>query len=327
MRLLKTLIILAFGTICLSLAVYMAKDYVICKSLEEKTLAQAIVESQLKAELESAGEKAEKELGEVLVTSAAETKPIIVTTTPAKTTVTTTPKPATTTVAEEPVTQFTRGGILPENRDNIGFKTMFTISADEQQRVTRFLIDRYFLDGTIYASEENNPKLKAKKILGSEMENNAIAALNLVLESVKLSDMTTLMSADYNYLEKEITALRDDFAVKYENVSEEGEKFRLLYENSLKYFDRLILAVGRFAAVSDEYSKSTNQFLAALVLAGAVEEVIIPEILAVLEESFDLIEISHDIFLEGTTGTKLLSREEVTEIITNPALVLDTGLA
>ena len=49
--------------------------------------------------------------------------------------------------------------------------------------------------------------------------------------------------------------------------------------------------------------------------------------MAVLEQSFDLVEITQDIFLEGTQGTKLLSRDEVSEVITNPALILDTGLA
>ena len=76
-----------------------------------------------------------------------------------------------------------------------------------------------------------------------------------------------------------------------------------------------------------EYKNSTNQLLAALVLAKAVDDVIIPEIMAVLEQSFDLIEITQEIFLEGTQGTRLLSRDEVSAIIANPALILNSGLA
>ena len=64
-----------------------------------------------------------------------------------------------------------------------------------------------------------------------------------------------------------------------------------------------------------------------MLLASSLEEVIIPEIMSVLEQSFDLVETSQDIFLEGTQGTCLLTRDEVTEIIINPAIVLDTGLA
>ena len=86
-------------------------------------------------------------------------------------------------------------------------------------------------------------------------------------------------------------------------------------------------AVEKLEKSSREYSQSTNAFLAGIVLARTVEEVIIPEIMAVLEQSFGLVEITQEIFLEGTQGTKLLSRDEVSDIITNPALVLDTGLA
>ena len=87
------------------------------------------------------------------------------------------------------------------------------------------------------------------------------------------------------------------------------------------------MAIGRLDDTAREYAQSSNPLLAAVLLASSLEEVIIPEIMAVLEESFDLVETSQDIFLEGTQGTRLLTRDEVTEIIINPALVLDTGLA
>ena len=44
--------------------------------------------------------------------------------------------------------------------------------------------------------------------------------------------------------------------------------------------------------------------------------------MAVLEQSFDLVEASQEIFLEGTQGTVLLTRGEVTDIISNPGIVL-----
>ena len=337
MRFLKIAVIMVVGALCIGLSVHFTNQYVGEKQSEEKTLAEAIIQNQLKQELEKAEKEAEKVLGTALSTTKAETKPATSKTTATSASTTTSP-PATTTApiittaqsttsAEQIVTEFTRGNILPQNRENIGFKTMFTLSAGEQERLSRFLIDHYFLDGVIYAANETRPELKAKKTLGSQMENNAIAALNLVLESVNLSDIKTLVSADYDYLSGEIVRLRDEFEASYSNASDYGESFGRLYESSVRYFDRLISAVSRFGETAKKYSESSNEFLAALVLAGAVEEVFVPEILAVLEESFDLIEISHEIFLEGTTGTKLLSREEVTEIITNPALVLDTGLA
>lgn len=336
MKWLKFIAILFVGVLSVSLASYFTSDYVSKKAAEEKTLAEAIIENQLRQELEKAEEEARKKLGEQLITTAAETKPIEVITTAAATTVATVQTTVTTTTVttataaepeEEIKTEFTRGNVLPKNRDGIGFNTIFTLTEGEQERLTRFLIERYFLDGSVYAAKETRPKLKEKKALAAEMENNAIAAVNLIMGSVNLSDMTTLMTADYDSIYSEITALKTDFSISYSGSEKYGAEFGALYDNCIKYFDRLLLAVERLNASARKYSESTNAFLAAIVLASAVDEVIIPEILAVLEESFGLIEVTQDIFLEGTTGTALLSREEVTEIITNPALVLNTGLA
>lgn len=336
MKWLKLIAILAVGILSVSLASYFTSDYVNKKAAEEKTLAEAIIENQLRQELEKAKEEAGKELREQLVTTVAETKPVTaITTTAVTTTVTSVQTTVTTTTSaaietapeEEIITEFTRGNVLPKNRDGIGFNTMFTLTESEQERLTQFLIDRYFLDGSVYAASETRPKLKEKKALAAEMENNAIAAVNLILGSVNLSDMTTLMTADYDSLYIEIIALKTDFSVRYSGSEKYGAEFGALYDNCIKYFDRLLLAVERLNASAKKYSESTNALLAALALASAVDEVIIPEILAVLEESFGLIEVTQDIFLEGTTGMALLSRDEVTEIITNPALVLNTGLA
>ena len=159
------------------------------------------------------------------------------------------------------------------------------------------------------------------------MEKSAIAALNLVMENISLSDITTIMTADYGYIGGEVKTIRDGFSEKYKEAYKYGEIYGRLYDESLLFLDRLIEAVGKLEKSSREYSQSTNAFLAGIVLARTVEEVIIPEIMSVLEQSFGLVEITQEIFLEGTQGTRLLSRDEVSDIITNPALVLDTGLA
>lgn len=332
MKLLKFIAIFLVGVLSVTLATYFTNDYVAKKAFEEKTLAEAIIENKLRQELEKAEEEVKKELGEQLVTTAAETKPITVTTTTiAVTTVTTATNTTTTTTTtapeEEIKTEFTRGGILPSNRDGIGFNTMFTLSEGEQERLTRFLIDHYFLYGNVYVRSETRPALKEKKAIANEMESNAIAALNRILGSVNLSDRASLMTADYAAIYADIEALSIDFSEKYRNSSKYGEEFGMLYENCANFFDRLLLAVERLSAASKKYNETTNSILAAIVLASTIEDVIIPEILGVLDDSFGLIEITQDIFLEGTTGKKLLSREEVKEIITNPALVLNTGLA
>ncbi len=340
MKLLKMLAIIAVGALSLFAAVYFTEQYVAEVNAKDKTLAEVIIQNQLEAEIKKAEEQAKEELGEALVTTVMETKPVTTTTAPATsavtaTSVTTTVTAVTTTAPisttqppqEEIITEFTRGGILPEDRWGIPIKTIFTLTAEEQERFTGFLIEHYFLNGDIYVENETRPALKEKKALANEMEKSAIAALNLVMESVNLSDVTTVMTADYETIGGEITAIRDNFKEKYKNADKYGEQFAKLYDDSLLFLDRLIEAVEKLKASADEYSRSTNVFLAALVLAQAVEEVIIPEIMAVLEQSFDLVEITQDIFLEGTQGTRLLSRDEVSDIITNPALVLDTGLA
>jgi len=340
MKILKILAILAVSALSLFAAVYFTELYVAEVNAKEKTLAQVIIQNQLEAEMNKAEEQAKEELGEALITTVLETKPVTTTTTPATTTVATTTTVTTTAVTttttgttttlppeEEIITEFTRGGILPRDRWGIPIKTIFTLTADEQLRFTNYLVEHYFLNGDIYVENETRPALREKKAVANEMEKSAIAALNLVMESINLSDITSIMTADYGYIGGEIKTIRDSFKEKYKNAAEYGEQYKKLYDESLLFLDRLIVAVEKLEKSSREYSQSTNAFLAGIVLARTVEEVIIPEIMAVLEQSFGLVEITQEIFLEGTQGTKLLSRDEVSDIITNPALVLDTGLA
>lgn len=344
MKIIKLLSVLIVGALSLFGAVYFTNSYVIEVSEREKTLAEAILGNQLKEQLKEAEEKAKEELGEVLVTTVLETK-APETTAPVTTTVpeTTTVQSSATTkppvsgiplgeyvseIIEDAIeTEFTRGGILPTDRSNIGFKTIFTISADEQRRVANFLIDHYFLDGVIYIENETRPALKERKQLANDMESSAIRALNLILGSINTTDIESIMTADYASLSKEINAIRDNFREDYKDAYKNGEEFGQLYDECLLLLGRIITAVDRLTVVSDEYKATTNVVLSAILLASAVEDVIIPEIMSVLEQSFGLIEITQGIYLEGTTGTRLLSRDEVRDIIENPALVLDTGLA
>lgn len=345
MKIFKILAILAVGTLSLFMAVYFTESYVAEAIAKEKTLAEAIFQSQLEAEIKKAEEQAKEELGTALVTTVLETKPVT-TTTAATTTVTTTTSATTTTttvaeteppetteaaaaeeVQEEIITQFTRGGLLPEDRSGIPLRTIFGLSEGEQLRLTGFLVDHYFLNGDIYVANETRPALKERKQLANEMEKSAIAALNLVLGSIRLSDIASVMEADYSALKTEITVIRNDFEKNYRDAGVHGEEFASLYEDSLSFLDRLIAALGELDTAAKEYKSASNPFLAGILLASAVDEVIFPEIIAVLEQSFDLVETSQEIFLEGTQGTVLLTREEVTDIIINPGLVLNTGLA
>lgn len=338
MKLLKIIAILLVGALSLSAAVYLTRSYVTEAAQREKSLAEALLQNQIKQEIQNAEDKAKEELGEALVTTVVTTRPpepVIVPATEEAPeteqvieTIEATAEPEETSEPkEEIVTEFTRGGILPTDRTNIPTRTMLGLTSAELNRVTDFLIEHYFLDGRVYVAAETRPQLTAKKQLAYDMEQGAIKALNMIYGSIDMSDISSVMRVDYDGLRREIMILRDEFKKEYRDSRAYGKEFGELYEGCLAYYERLIQAMSRLDTVAKEYSSSTNPILAAALLMSKVEEVIIPEVMAVLESSFDLIEASHEIFLEGTQGTKLLTRQEVTDIIVNPALVLDTGLA
>lgn len=346
-NIIKICAILAVGAISVSAAAHFTESYVAEASTREKTLAEAVIQNRLEEEIKKAEEEAVKqfeEKGETIVTTVMETKPPVteppVTTTSEETTVTTEETTVTevteitettvpeTTVSEtetsgledEIITEFKRGGLLPEDRTGIPPKTMFTLTAQEQETVTNFLIEHYFLDGYKYSAEETRPELKEKKRLAAEMESSVIETLNIVMANVNSSDITAMLTADYGAMTEEVKAIRDNFAEKYKDVHLQGELFGELYEDSLKYFDRIIQAFGKLEETADQYKNASNQLLALSLAAKSLDSVIIPEIMGVLEQSFDLIEASQEIFLEGTQGTVLLTRDEVRDIVLNPGL-------
>jgi len=348
-NILKVLVIAAVGTVSLLAAVKESENYAAQAAAKEKTLAEAVMQNQLQAELKKAEEQVRQELeeqGETLVTTVMETKPPVIKTTAettaisvTETTVTTEETTAaeavtetvtetaetvteTSSAEEKIITEFTRGGLLPEDRSGIPTRTMFTLTRDEQEQVMNFLIEHYFLDGFKYAEAETDPQLKEKKLLAAQMESSAIESLNIVLGGISGGDITELLTADYSKMKADAEAIREDFKTEYAGAAEYGELYAALYEDSLKYFDRLIEALGKMEETARQYNETTNPLLALGLLTSSVNDVLLPEIMAVLEQSFDLVETSQEIFLEGTQGTKLLSRDEVRDIIENPALAM-----
>ncbi|MDE5576743.1 MAG: hypothetical protein K2J11_05095, partial [Oscillospiraceae bacterium] len=204
MKLLKIMIILAVGILCTAAAAYSTEGYAAETAAREKTLAEAVMQSRLEEQIKKAEEQARLELeeqGETLVTSVMETKPIVTeppetetskTETETETETETTPpetetsetetevtsETAVTEAEEEIITEFTRGGILPKDRTGIPIKTMFGLTAAEQEKVVGFLVEHYFLDGYKYAEAETRPELKEKKLLAAEMESSDVQSLN-----------------------------------------------------------------------------------------------------------------------------------------------------
>ena len=341
-KLMKICVILAFGAVCLLAASDFAGSYAAEVSAKEQTLAEAVMKSQLESELKKAEEKAAKELeeqGQALVTEVLETKPPVTETATAAESVTETEsavtetetetEPVTETTAEvtekeeeEIITEFTRGGLLPADRTGIQSRTMFGLSEGERTIVVNFLIEHYFLDGYKYSNEETRPELKEKKRLAAEMEGSVVETINIMFDSINMNDITAVLTADYGALKEDVISIRQRFEEKYSDADSYGENFGALYEDSLKYFDRLIKALENIEKTSDKYKNASNPLLALSLLTSSLEDVIIPEIMGVLEQSFDLVEATQEIFLEGTQGTQLLTRDEVKDIISNPGLAL-----
>ncbi len=352
LKILKVIFIIIFGAFCVLTASGIAERYAAEAAEKEQTLAEAVMKSQLEAELKKAEEKAQKELeeqGTELVTEVLETKPPVTTTAETITTSETTAAEPETTVTEtetttaeitetsetsaseteettsaedEIITEFTRGGLLPKDRTGVPVRSLFLLSDSEMETLTNYLIEHYFLDGYKYSSEETRPELKEKKRFAADMESSVVETVNMVFANINVNDVSAILSADYGKMKDDVTEIRSEFEKEYADAASYGEEFGDLYENSLKYFDRLIEAIENIENVSDKYSKAENPLLALGLLAGSLENVIIPEIMGVLERSFDLVEDSQEIFLEGTQGTQLLTRDEVRDIITNPGLIL-----
>lgn len=334
-KILKIIFILAFGAVCMMAASHFAEKYAAEAAFKEQTLAEAVMQSRLEAELKRAEEKAKQELeeqGRELVTEVMETKPPVTTlpeTTTTSETTTTVPETSETAsettetaVSEEIITEFTRGGLLPEDRTGVPIRSLFTLTESEQQKLTSYLIEHYFLDGYKYSQDETRPGLKEKKRLAAEMENSVIDTVNMIFGAINVNDISTMLSADYGGMKQQVTEIKADFEKKYADAVSYGEDFGVLYESSLKYFDRLISALENIEGTVKKYNEATNPLLALGLLTTAVDDVLVPEIMGVLEQSFDLVEASQEIFLEGTQGTQLLTRDEVRDIIKNPGLIL-----
>lgn len=350
--LIKIISVLLIAAVSALTAGYFINNRVSETVSRQKTLAEALAQSRLAEEMKKAEEAAQKELeaaGVSVVTEILETKPPL---TEPPETATAVNEPEITVVYEtetavmtqeapnaafsesfsetsagtepveaEPETSYKKGGLIPEDRTGVPIKTVFTLTGAEREDFTNFLIDHYFLDGYKFANAETDEARKAKKTLAADMEYDVSASLNAILDYVNISDITSALTADYPGLISETEALRADFMDKYSEARSFGEEFGRMYDGGTAYFDRLIRALGEFKKVSDDYKNAANPLLAVGIVAGAVDSVLFPEMIAALESSFDLVEISQGIFLEGTQGEWLLTREEVSDIIINPGLI------
>ena len=75
MKIVKIIAILIVGALSLFAAVHFTRNYVTETAQREKSLAEALLQNQIKQEIQNAEDKAKEELGEALVTTIVTTRP------------------------------------------------------------------------------------------------------------------------------------------------------------------------------------------------------------------------------------------------------------
>lgn len=338
--------VIAVCLLCSAVAVHFTNDYIAETSAKQKSIADALLESKFQEAMKQAEDIAMAELEKKNITAAVvtlETKPVSIIqtetekkpaeeTTFSETTIEeiTETSPLSEPVAEtdtaakynERITEFKRGGLLPSDRSNIETRTIFTLTDDEQEKVNDFLTEHYFLNGFAYAEAETNSELKEKKQLAAEIQDYIVNSLNLITGVLEINDPTALLTADYKSVIKEVELIKTEFTDKYSGVGQYGVEYEKIYSSSLAYFDRMIQALNAFQKNADDYASAANPIMAFGLIINSIDGVLLPEIMGTLESSFDIVEQTQEIFLEGTSGAWLLTREEVAEIIKNPGLIL-----
>jgi hypothetical protein len=313
----------AFGS------VYFTKDYVTKTAEREKTLAEMIMqnsaaeafEEQAKAVIDSA----EAEISRITaITEAAATASV------PKTETETTAAPVTTVTEEVSaaettapiVTDYKTGGLIDLANPPRPGKSIMSLTGYEEDQLSAYLIEHYFLDGFVFAENEKNPELRERKLAAAEMESASIQTVQLIMSSMDLSSPTQIINTDFGALTQKVRDIKAGFTANYGGKTYSDPSLQALYNGSVAYFDRLEAALRKFEQVQKDYNNSTNALMAAALMSKAFSDTLLPEVMSVLESSFDLVESSQPIFLENTTGHTILTREEVRAIISNPAYVL-----
>jgi hypothetical protein len=330
--------------VCAGLSAHFTKSYISEVAGREKTLAELILAGEAAKTLDEAAAAAEREVGKEAITVT--TAPVVTTapafttpaetavqaaatvteipiTTTAETTVTTVPETTvtteTTTTTAPIVTDYKIGGLIDTSVPPATTKTILTLTAQEQQYLNDYLVKHYFLDGFTYAEAETNPAVKARKTAAAEMESAAIQTVNMIMESINLTDPTKILDTDFDALIKRIEDVEAGFHAAYDN--QETGDMQALYDGSIAYFTQLKASLGMIKQVQTDYKNASNALLAASLAGKALSGTVIPEVMNILESSFALVEASQPIFLENTTGHVLLTRDEVRSILINPGYI------
>ncbi|HIU66456.1 MAG TPA: hypothetical protein IAC64_03050 [Candidatus Caccomorpha excrementavium] len=360
----RNLIKLAAVCVVLALSVYLSayaiNEYSLAKQQEEKTIADALLQSQIQAELEKAQEEAREELAQAeieLTTEELTTKPAREEETEAaessseetseeesteemtETEAAESTQPSETEASgTEPTEESGNGeiyefdlargsgvnpsGLLPESEEGIPVRTLFSLTDEEQEIFMTFLTEHYFLDGYIYAQQETDPYRKERKELAAGMEQYVIDSLYSVTEI--LPDLLSFSDFDLDVsgIMEENRERAKEFRNTYGNAGERGEEFGALYEEISDYFDSLDETLALMDEIFSEAAQSANPLLSAAVLLSRFQNELVPAVTEILDLGIGFKPYSNAIYLEGVEGVTLLSKEEAARVIANPGLAL-----
>ena len=347
------------------LSAYAINEYSLAKQQEEKTIADALLQSQIQAELEKAQEEAKEELAQAeieLTTEELTTKPAREEETEAaessseetseeesteemtETEAAENTQPSETEASETEPTEesgngeiyefdLTRGsganpsGLLPESEEGIPERTLFSLTDEEQEIFMTFLTEHYFLDGYIYVQQETDPYRKERKELAAGMEQYVIDSLYSVTEI--LPDLVSFSDFDLDVsgIMEENRKRAEEFRNTYGNAGERAEEFGVLYEEISDYFDSLDETLALMDEIFSEAAQSANPLLSAAVLLSRFQNELVPAVTEILDLGIGFKPYSNAIYLEGVEGVTLLSKEEAARVIANPGLALAAAAA
>ncbi|PHV70803.1 hypothetical protein CS063_08525 [Sporanaerobium hydrogeniformans] len=191
-----------------------------------------------------------------------------------------------------------------------------TLTKEQIAGVTAYLIDNYFLDGYIYSEQETDALRKERKILANDMETYVIKSLDPLVNSfMNFKDFKKGAVTDSA---QQMNALKVEFNEKYADVKSKGPEFEAIYNHINTYFDTANVALNKMeeiVAPMDASNPSYNPVLALPVFIQQMTKEVLPAVKDVINQGIDLKEKTNVIFLEGVEGRRLLSREEVVELI------------
>jgi hypothetical protein len=318
MKFLKLTAVAAAVAVSAVLSAHFTREYVGEVKEREKSLAEIILGNEAASALDGEADRLEEEL-QTSVTEITTTLPEVI---PANTELTEITIDITTSIEEsqeEIVTDYQIGGLIDlENPPEVPM-SILSLTEQQQEYLGNYLIEHYFLDGFIFAQNEKNPAVHERKYAAAQMESAAVQTVNMVMQTIDLSNPMNIFNADFDSLIKKVTDIRTGFIANYGKDTDNGE----MYDGSITYFDNLLASLEKINTAAKAYKNSSNAFLAASLAAKSLTDTIIPEAMNILEGSFDLVEASQPIYLENTVGHTLLTREEVKAILTNPAYIIN----